>query len=81
MTSPQWPTQEQVEYARHVQRTALVDTVEQAFAFCLDSLDEENIRVPQITIQPIMTYDTDSNTGGLPDGQVRYEVAVAGHAD
>lgn len=80
MTSPQWPTQEQVEYARHVQRQAVVDTVEQAFAFCLDSIDEEKITVPQITIQPIMTYDTDIDTAVVPEGHVRYEVTVAGHA-
>ena len=80
MTAPQWPTQEQVEYARHVQRTAVLDSVEQAFAFCLDAIDQEGIRVPQITIQPIMTYDTDIDTTTVPDGKVRYEVAVAGHA-
>jgi len=74
-----WPLQEEsVDYARHVRRSALVDTIEQAFAFCLTAIDEEAIRVPQVAIEPIMTYDTE--TGELPEGRVRYEVSVAGHA-
>ena len=68
-----------MDYARHVRRSALVDTIEQAFAFCLTAIDEEQIRIPQVQIEPMMTYD-----GPVSDGQseakIRYEVSVAGHA-
>ena len=42
------------------------------------TVSQEAIRVPQVAIEPIMTYDTE--TGELPEGRVRYEVSVAGHA-
>ena len=68
-----------MEYARHVRRSTMVDTIEQAFAFCLKAIDEEPIKIPQVAIEPMMTYDTDVE-GAEPEGRIRYEVSIAGHS-
>ena len=76
-----WPLplqEESVDYARHVRRSTMVDTVELAFAFCISAIDEEKIRIPQIEINPVMTYEEVDDEGH--EAKIRYEVSVAGHA-
>lgn len=65
-----------VDYARHVQRSTMVETIEQVFAFCLDTIDEEKLRHPAITVQPVMTYDQEDD--GSTQHQVRFEVSISG---
>lgn len=64
-----------VDYTRHVRLSTTVDSIEAAFAFVLNAIDDEAIEMPVITIEPTMTYSDDDI-----DGVVRYDVAVAGHA-
>lgn len=64
-----------VDYTRHVRLSTTVDSIEAAFAFVLNAIDDETIEMPVITIEPTMTYSDDDT-----DGVVRYDVAVAGHA-
>ncbi len=67
---------QKVEYARHVQRSTMVDDVAAAFVFCLDAIAEENMRHPAVTVQPIMTYD--QNDDGEMVSKVQFEVSVSG---
>ena len=83
MSTPH-PLQESppVTYARHVRRSAIVDTVEQAFAFCLTAIDEEQIGAPVMSVEPVMTYDhaDQEDLTEVPEGRIRYEVTIAGHS-
>ena len=65
-----------VDYQRHVRLSTTVDSIEAAFAFVLNAIDDEAIQLPVITIEPTMTYADDDS-----DGVIRYDVAVAGHAN
>lgn len=64
---------EQVSYERQVRRSAEVDTVEQAFAFCLTGIEEEGIELPVVTIEPKLIWD---ETAG--EGTVVFDVSVGG---
>jgi len=64
-----------VDYTRHVRLSTTVDSIEAAFAFVLNAIDDEVIQLPVITIEPMMIYADDDS-----DGVIRYDVAVAGHA-
>lgn len=62
-----------VDFQRTVRRGAEVDTIEEAFAFCLTGIEDEAMNLPTIHIEPIMTWDEDA-----ADAAVRYEVSVTG---
>ena len=68
-------TETQVDYERHIRRSAILDTVEQAFAFCLTGIEEETIDLPVISVEPMMIYTDDD-----PDGIVRFEATVSGQS-
>ena len=67
---------QKVEYARHVQRSTMVDDLSSAFVFCLDAVNEEDLRHPAVTIQPVMTYDQDDD--GETTTKVQFEVSISG---
>lgn len=62
-----------VNYQRHVRRAATVDTIEEAFAFCLTGIEEEGIELATIQIEPTLIWED-----GATEGTVVYEVSVAG---
>lgn len=64
-----------MEYTRHIRRTTIVDSIEEAFAFCLTGIEEEGISLPVTHIEPIMFYDEDSD-----EPVRRYEATVSGEA-
>ena len=68
-------TETNVEYQRHVRRSATADTIEAAFAFCLTGIDEEHLCMPVVEIHPVMLYDEDK-----PDGKMMFEASVSGHS-
>lgn len=62
-----------VDYQRTVRRGATVDTIEEAFAFCLTGIEEEGITLPTIEIEPTLFWDE-----GEGEGTIRFDVSVAG---
>ena len=68
----------EVEYSRHIRRVAAVDTVEEAFAFCLTGIEEEHICAPVIEVSPTMVYET-TEDGTAMVGRMRFQAAVSGH--
>jgi hypothetical protein len=44
--------------------------------FCLDAVNEEDMRHPAVTIQPVMTYDQDDD--GETTTKVQFEVSISG---
>lgn len=62
-----------VNYQRTVRRGATVDTIEEAFAFCLTGIEEEGLTLPTIEIEPTLVWDDDTG-----EGTVRFDVSVAG---
>lgn len=69
-----WPDT-QVDYKRHVQRSAVVQTVEEAFAFCLTGIEEEAIEMPVVSVEPMMIYDDTA-----PEGRIVFEVVMSGQS-
>jgi hypothetical protein len=67
---------QKVEYARHVQRSTMVEDLSAAFIFCLDAANEEDMRHPAVTIQPVMTYEQDES--GATTTKVQFEVSISG---
>lgn len=65
----------QVDYERHIRLSAVVDTVEAAFAFCLNGIEKEAIELPVIMVEPSMIYEEDAT-----EGRIVFEVAVSGQA-
>lgn len=65
----------QVEYERHIRLSAVVDSVEQGFAFVLNAIEQEAIELPVIMVEPSMIYEEDN-----PEGRIVFEVAVSGQA-
>lgn len=64
-----------VDYERHIRRGAVVDTIEEAFAFCLTGIEEETIAAPVISIEPVMFWNDNEDSD---EATLRFEVSVSG---
>ena len=62
-----------VDYQRHVRRCAMVETIEEAFAFCLTGIEEEGIELVVIKVEPTLIWED-----GLDEPRVLYDVSVSG---
>lgn len=73
------------DYARQVQRVGIVDTIEEAFAFCFTAVDEEELPAPTVQISPVVTYDWDEDNppevGEQPEPRIRFQVSVTGGSE
>jgi hypothetical protein len=70
------------DHERIVQRSAVVDTLEEAFAFAFTACDEEGMDTPTVEVSPDRWFcwrgPDCEDCGG---GGIRFQVIVRGHSE